>query len=368
MSGSSRNFDPARVIRDPRVGLNDSVTEPTTNTNPLSLGGALPLEISEEFADLCVQMHTTPRPDVLIALRQLQRVLHVLPFSVILEDSTFLNLHSLLEIAVDIQTVSPRLRSFAFGVAYLQSVDVPSLSMDAASSERQKKPERFSEAQSELLAYFLVEPRRPRTNEQIAEALWPSKDSVHAQQAFHTARQRLRNFAGEEVILLIKRGQYLLNPNLPIWFDVSEFETLCTRAQSAHNMQLRIKMLEGAVDLYRGDFLEKNYKDWTAPIRTRLRMKYLAALLQLGQLYEQENPAKAIGCYEKILRVDPLNEDAYSQLIALHSARGDRIAAQRTWLLCWESFKQELGTEPSPTFIERVQSHLGERRSLKFAS
>ncbi len=273
MSDSSRIFDPERVARNPNAELNDPITESDTNGNQLSLGSALPLEISEEFADLCVQMRTTPRPDVLIALRQLQRVLHVLPFSVILEDSTFLNLHSLLEIAVDTQTVPPRLRSFAFGVAYLQSVDAPSLSTDAASSERSKKPERFSEAQSELLAYFLVEPRRPRTNEQIAEALWPAKDSVRAQQAFHTARHRLHDFVGEEVILIVKRGQYLLNPNLPIWFDVAEFETLCTRAQSALNPQLSIKLLEHAADLYRGDFLEKNYKDWTAPIRARLRMK-----------------------------------------------------------------------------------------------
>ncbi len=368
MSDQSRNINAEKVSSSPSP--EHPFNEPSTNGNHtplLPLGSSLPLEISEEFADLCVQMCTTPRPDVLIALRQLQRVLQVLPFSVILEDSTFLNLHSLLEIAVDTQPVPPRLRSFAFGVAFVQSVNASSSTSDNASLERLKKPERFSEAQSELLTYFLLEPRRPRTNEQIAEALWPAKDSVRAQQAFHTARHRLHDFAGEEVILIMKRGQYLLNPNLPIWFDVAEFETLCTRAQSALNPPLRTKLLECAVDLYRGDFLEKNYKDWTASIRTRLRMKYLAALLQLGQLYEKENAAQAIGCYEKLLRADPLNEDAYYHLIALHSARGDRIAAQRTWLLCWESFKQDLGAEPSPTFIERVQPYLAEIGSLTSA-
>lgn len=326
------------------------------------------LEITEEFADLCVQMRTSPRPDVLIALRQMQRVVQVVPFSAVLNDPTFLTLRSLLEIAVDTQSLPARLRCFAFGVSYLKSVaPAPLPETKGAGNGRQKKSERFSEAQSELLAYFLLEPRYPRTNEQIAEALWPDKDFVRAQQAFHTARHRLHEFAGEAVILVMKRGHYLLNPNLPIWFDVAEFEKLYTRAQSVCNPSSRIKMLEGAVDLYRGDFLEKNYKDWTGPVRTRLRTKYVCALLQVGQLYEKEDTAQAIACYEKILRQDPLNEDAYFHLIALHAARGDYIAAQRAWLLCLETCKQELGTEPSPTFVERVQPYLAEMRALPSA-
>lgn len=368
MPDQSRLFEPVQVTRNPTTAPDYSFIEPNTNGNdasPLPSDTSLPLEISEEFADLCVQMRTAARPDVLVALRQMQSLLEVLPFSVIWDDPTFLTLRSLLEIAIETQPIPARLRCFAFGVTYLQSVSSsPSSTTDSESREGQKKPERFSEAQSELLTYFLLEPRRPRTNEQIAEALWPAKDSLRAQQSFHTARQRLHQFAGEEVILIIKRGQYLLNPNLPIWFDVAEFETLCIRAQSARNPQLRVKMLENAVDLYRGDFLEKNYKDWSAPIRTRLRMKYLAALLQLGQSYEKENAAQAIDCYDKILRADPLSEDAYFHLIALHTARGDRIAAQRTWLLCWENFKQDLGIEPSSAFIERVQPYMAEMGSL----
>lgn len=331
------------------------------HTSPLSFDASRALEITEEFADLCVQMRTTPRPDVLVALRQMQRVMQVLPFSVILDDPTFLTLRSLLEIAVDTEPVPARLRCFAFGMSYVQSLtSSPSAATDGEGIERRKKPERFSEAQSELLCYFLLEPRHPRTNEQIAEALWSDKDFVRAQQAFHTARHRLHDFAGEEVILVMKRGHYLLNPNLPIWFDVAEFESLCTRAQSVRNPLLCIKMLQSAVDLYRGDFLEKNYKDWTAPIRTRLHTKYIGALLQLGQLCEKENAAQAIGCYDKILQTDPLNEDAYYHLITLHIARGDRIAAQRAWLLCWESLKQDLGTGPSSTFIEKVQPYLAD--------
>lgn len=364
MPDRSPILNPEHVEQDPTAEPDLLLAELNTNGNHDSLLSLAPspfVEITEEFADLCVQMRTSPRPDVLVALRQMLSVLKVLPLSLILHDPTLLTLRTLVEIAVDTQPVPARLRCFAFGMSYLQLVSPsPRASTDEDGSEREMKPERFSEAQCELLTYFLVEPRHPRTNEQIAEALWPAKALLRAQQAFHTARHRLRDFAGEDVILVMKRGQYLLNPNLPIWFDVAEFESLHTRAQCVRNPTLRAKMLESAVDLYRGDFLEKNYKDWTGPVRTRLRTKYIGALLQLGELYENENAAQAISWYDKLLHTDPLNEDAYFHLIALHAAHGDRIAAQRTWLLCRETFKQELETEPSRTFIERVQPYLGE--------
>lgn len=366
MSDQVPIFDTEPITQDITPEPDQTFAEFQTHSSPDSLPllcDSPRVEITEEFADLCVQMRTAPRLDVMVVLRQMQNVVNVLPFSLLLQDPTFLTLRSLLDIAVDTQPVTPRLRCFAFGMSYLQQANSsPHGETVVDDGTQRKKSERFSEAQSELLSYFLLEPRHPRTNEQIAEAIWPDKDPARAQQAFHTARHRLRNFAGEEVILVMKRGQFLLNPNLPIWFDVAEFENLYTRAQTVQNSSLCIKMLENAVDLYRGDFLEKNYKDWTGPIRTRLRTKYIGALLQLGGLYEAENVAQAITCYEKLLRADPLNEDAYIHLIALHAARGDNIAAQRIWLLCRENFKQDLGTEPGPTLYERVQPYLAEVR------
>lgn len=366
MSDQVPIFDTEPITQDITPEPDHTFAQFHTHSSPDSLPllcDSPRVEITEEFADLCVQMRIAARPDVMVALRQMQNVVKALPFSLLVQDPTFLTLRSLLDIAVDTQPITPRLRCFAFGMSYLQAVNsTPYGETVTDDAMQRKKQERFSEAQSELLSYFLLEPRHPRTNEQIAEALWPDKDFARAQQAFHTARHRLRNFAGEEVILGMKRGHFLLNPNLPIWFDIAEFENALTRAQTVQNSLLRIKMLENAVDLYRGDFLEKNYKDWTGPIRTRLRTKYIGALMQLGELYEKENIAQAIACYEKLLRVDPLNEDVYFHLIALHAARGDNIAAQRIWLLCRENFKQDLGTEPDPTLFERIQPYLAEVR------
>lgn len=368
MSDQRPIFDAEPITEAITAEADSLLTELNRDNLPtfLSLSDSPRVEITSEFADLCVQMRTTPRPDVMVALRQMQNVLQVLPLALIVQDPTLLTLRSLLDIAVDAQPVPPRLRCFAFGMSYLQAV--PSARpADADDSAPGKKPERFSEALSELLSYFLLEPRHSHTNEQIADALWPGKEPARAQQAFHTARHRLHLFAGEEVILGIQRGHFRLNPQLPIWYDVAEFEHLVTRAPCVQNPSLRIKMLENAVDLYRGDFLEKNYKDWTGPVRAQLRTKYIGALLRLGEWYEPENAAQAILCYDKLLRADPLNEEAYVHLIALHAVRGDDIAAQRTWLLCRETFKQDMGTEPGPALVKRVQSYLAKVSKPIFA-
>ncbi|MDL1894636.1 hypothetical protein FBQ82_00035 [Anaerolineae bacterium CFX7] len=309
----------------------------------------------DEFVGLCLQMQTAPREDVKIALRQMQTLLESLPLPVLIQNSDSLTIRTLLQIALDTPNPTPRLRCGALGYLYLER------------SGSNGKEERTSEVQGELLAFFLMQPRRPWTDEQIFDALWSGKDHQRAQWAFHSARKRLHDFAGEEVILKLKRGQYSLNPDVPIWFDVEEFEKLVTRAHTIPNATARIKLLERAVELYRGDLLEKNYKDWTVPIRTRLREKYIGALLQLGELTEPESPAQTIGWYEKALHADDLNEDAWLKLIRLHAQSENLISAHRTLVLCLDTFQREMGAQPSETFFSQVHSLIGDSTLIKSA-
>lgn len=295
---------------------------------------------------VCLEARTAPRHDILIVLRQMQALLESLPLGVLLQNSDNLTLHTLLQIALEAQAEKPRLRCGALGFLYLERV------RDQASDER------TAEVQGELLTFFLLQPRRPWTDEQIFEALWPGKQAQRAQWSFHTARKRLHTFAGEEVILMLKRGQYSLNPRVPVWFDVAEFESLLTRAQTIRTRSAQIKLLESAVQLYRGDFMEKNYKDWVAPVRTRLREKYIAALLQLGELNRPETPEQALAWYEQALHADDLNEDAYLRLVELHTQLGNRISAHRMYVACIDAYWRELQRPPSPEFTRRGQQLL----------
>ncbi len=302
----------------------------------------------DEFVGLCLQMQSAPREDVKIALRQMQTLLESLPLPVLIQNSDCLTIRTLLQIALDKPNPTPRLRCGALGYLYLERYG------------SNGKDERTSEVQGELLAFFLMQPSRPWTDEQIFDALWSGKDHQRAQWSFHSARKRLHDFAGEEVILKLKRGQYSLNPDVPIWFDVEEFEKLVTRSHTIPNATARFKLLERAVELYRGDFLEKNYKDWTVPIRTRLREKYIGALLQLGELTHNKLPEQAIGWYEKAIHADDLNEGAWLKLIELHAQSDNSIAAHRTLVMCLDTFQREMQTQPSESFLQSVRSLIGE--------
>ncbi len=318
------------------------------NKPALSLPSNVRNNLSDEFISLCLQARTAPRTDVLTVLQQMHTLVEMLPLPVLIQHPHGLTLRTLLQVAVEPQELAPRLRCQALGFLQLER------------GESGTKVLRAAEAQGELLTFFLLQPRRFWTDEQIFDALWTQKDLKRAQWSFHSARKRLREFAGEEVIVKLQRGQYGLNPHLPIWFDVAEFEKLITRSQQIADSTARSKLLENAVQLYRGDFLVKNYKDWLVPVRTRLREKYIGALLQLGDLTQGQSPQQAIAWYEKALDADDLNEETFLKVIGLYTRLNNRIAAQRTYVLCLDTFQRELHAAPSSAFLQKVQARLGD--------
>ncbi len=318
------------------------------NSPALSLPSNVSNNLSDEFISLCLQARTAPRTDVMTVLQQMHALLETLPLSALIQHPHGLTLRTLLQVAVEPQEPAPRLRCQALGLLQLER------------GELDTKEARNAEAQGELLTFFLLQPRRFWTDEQIFDALWTQKDLKRAQWSFHSARKRLREFAGEEIIVKIQRGQYGLNPHLPIWFDVAEFEKVLARSQQIADATARSKLLESAVQLYHGDFLEKNYKDWVVPVRTRLREKYIGALLQLGDLMEQQSPEQAIAWYEKALDADDLNDETYLKVIGLYMRLNNRIAGQRTYVLYLDTLQRELGSAPSDTFLQKVRALLGD--------
>jgi DNA-binding SARP family transcriptional activator len=57
--------------------------------------------------------------------------------------------------------------------------------------------------------------------------------------------------------------------------------------------------------------------------------------------------AEGIAQAERLVRLDPLREEAYRQLIRLHDLRGDRPRAVRVYHVCSSVLERELGVDPS---------------------
>ena len=111
--------------------------------------------------------------------------------------------------------------------------------------------------------------------------------------------------------------------------------------------------------LYGGDLLAGAYDDWLHAERERLR----------GLLPRRAGPPRrpaggrgrereAIAVAERLLRHDPLREEAYRLLMRLHAARGDRARALRAYHACAATLERELGVAPSAATRELYEALL----------
>jgi DNA-binding SARP family transcriptional activator len=198
-----------------------------------------------------------------------------------------------------------------------------------------------------LLAFLLLHGPAAQPRQRLAFALWP--DSTEAQ-----ARTNLRH-----VLHNLRRALPHLDRFLEVtprtlrwraeatgWLDVAAFEAALARADREADGGLAA--LREAVALYRGDLLEGRHDEWLLGERERLRQRFLGALERLAALLEARGElADAVGHAERLLREDPLREDAHRLLMRLHDARGDRARALRAYHACAATLERELGVAPS---------------------
>jgi len=136
----------------------------------------------------------------------------------------------------------------------------------------------------ELLFYLLC--HRSRTKEQIGLALWPDASVSQLRNNFRVTMYYLRRALGRPDWITCDGACYAFNRQLPYWFDVEAFEGCLARARrcAATSPDQAIQILEEAVSLYQGNFLEDlDAGDWLLLRREALQRQYLEALFTLGQ-------------------------------------------------------------------------------------
>jgi len=196
--------------------------------------------------------------------------------------------------------------------------------------------------------FFLLSSDCGQTRESITAAVWPDLPPAKATSNFHINLYRLRR-ALHPRILTVEQGRYRVNPNLDVWFDVLEFERLvrATDAASLTDEEL-IPSLEKAVALYKGPFLDEIYSDWTAHKRQELENEYVKVLLLLAKLSSNRGQHyRAITLLEKIMAIDPYQDEIYCQLIEEHLALGNELLASGIYKRYVETVAHELDCVPS---------------------
>ena len=211
----------------------------------------------------------------------------------------------------------------------------------------------------ELFGYLLIHRNRTHARESISELLWPDAEPGVARKYLRQALWRLNTSMQDQPndqrraseLVVIDPGWVRINPEAPCWLDVDAFEQSYAAVRDVPGEALsdnQAHAIEHALDLYRGDLLATWYHDWCGAKRDRLRDTYLSMQEQLmGYCEARGLYAKGVGLGQTVLRHDAARERTHRQLMRLHYAAGDRIAALRQYELCTSVVDQEFGVRPS---------------------
>src|SRR6266545_5899062 len=215
-----------------------------------------------------------------------------------------------------------------------------------------------------LLAYLAVEADRPHPREALAGLLWPDQPEEHARHNLRQALTTLRHALGDQAappLLLISRALVQFNSANDYALDVATFSMLLASYQTHPHSHVVscpdcAERLTRAIDLYRGDFLERfslrdsaPFEEWVLLMRERLHQQALQALAYLVDYHQQRGAyAEAQRYAQRQVELEPWREEAHRQLMAVLALSGRRSAALAQYERCRRVLADELGVEPEP--------------------
>ncbi len=262
---------------------------------------------------------------------------------------------------------------------------------------------RFGRKKTLALLCYLAAEGRKRSRRELAELLWPKSDERRARTDLRSILTRLRKTLGEDAVRSDARGDgssegvrlLTIDDDLlgvesrGVELDLRMLEAAVSLARSetlgsspggrsvddAIGRRDLIAHLEGALEIYRGEFMEgfsledgPEFELWLEAERARWSGVF-------GELCERVSRLQAgAGRLENAIETarlwtkhTPLEEAAHRRLVELLSAAGDSEEA----LLAYEDFggvlRREQEIEPSPRLMElagRLREEVEERASL----
>jgi predicted ATPase/DNA-binding SARP family transcriptional activator len=223
---------------------------------------------------------------------------------------------------------------------------------------RSVREEQWARRKSKPLVKLLaLQPQHRLHREQLIELLWPEQTAGSATnslyKALHAARRSLeprRQSGAVSNFILARGGQIILSAPRELWVDAVEFER---RAGAAFREQ-SAPALQAALELYQGDLLPEDlYEDWAAARREHLRSTHHRLLLTLGRMYvEQGRCESGLELLERLITLDPSNEEAHRQMMLLYASTGRRAEALRQYRRCEDALRVEMDGAPERATAE----------------
>jgi predicted ATPase/DNA-binding SARP family transcriptional activator len=234
-----------------------------------------------------------------------------------------------------------------------------------------------------LLAYLAMESGQPQSRAHLCDLLWTDLAEKTARrnltQALTVLRRALSDSGDAPRWLLADSEGVQLNPNAPVEVDARRFMSQLAAAERHahrgwHTCRPCASRLDGALSLYRGDFLSQLivpdsalFEEWALLWRERLRQRVFSVLERLSQYAEWrgEYGAAAAFAWQQV-KLDGLRESGHRELMRLLALDGQRAAAEAQYELMQRLLQTELGVAPEEDSASlRAQVRAGALDSLR---
>ncbi len=219
-----------------------------------------------------------------------------------------------------------------------------------------------------LLAYLLTYRDRPHTRDLLAGTFWPDLADATARRRLSQALWQIRRALSPHPVLLTEGDTVQINPDLPLWLDVDEFESKIQEARSRRQDENScLLFLASCPSLYRGEFLAGYYDDWILAERERLREMFLAALEQLTTIHKSRGEyERALAYARRLAGEDPWREEAHRQVMRLCHLLGRDAEALKQFETCRQVLQDEFGAEPEAETVA-LATEIAQRLPLSLA-
>jgi DNA-binding SARP family transcriptional activator len=230
-----------------------------------------------------------------------------------------------------------------------------------------------------LFAYLMANPKIIHTKDKIMDLFFddvpPEKADVIYHSTIYNIRTALKIYdLKSDAPKRSKQKQYDYNPDYIVYEDKTiklnpdftyesdniEFEALYNKTKlPAETRENIIKYSEGAMELYKGDFLPGYYENWCEEMRIKYKNMYINICENLIMHLEGEARFDEVIKYTQILlNEDRLNESAHVHKINAYSKLKNINMAKNQFSLMLKIYEEELGEKPLQKTLDKIKSIL----------
>ena len=208
-----------------------------------------------------------------------------------------------------------------------------------------------------LLLYLAANRGKKFSRDKLAEMFWGESgyesSSYNLRYNLWALKKVIDDNSNSEKLIISDKNSISINPNVDCYIDIDEYTDFDFNIENTG-----IDKLIFLKNLYRGNFLESfiikkcfDFNDWIFFEREKYQRIYFKVLDNLLNRYSKnEDFQNSIELLNEMIKINPLNEDLYEQLIRNYLKIGDRNRAMHVYKKCISTLREELNISPKESF------------------